>query len=57
MLEGSADIRFIQVMLGHESLVTTQIHTHVSISTLCQVHAQTHPAGKPEAEEKKKDER
>jgi integrase/recombinase XerD len=44
MLQGGADIRYIQAILGHESLATTQIYTHVSIGQLCQVHARTHPA-------------
>ncbi|MBX3431166.1 MAG: site-specific tyrosine recombinase XerC [Hyphomonadaceae bacterium] len=43
MLENGADIRFIQAMLGHESLHTTQIYTHVSIAKLAAVHAATHP--------------
>ena len=44
MLEDGADIRYIQALLGHESLATTQIYTHVSIGKLCEVHARTHPA-------------
>lgn len=44
MLEGGADIRFIQAMLGHEQLTTTQIYTRVSIEKLKEVHAKTHPA-------------
>jgi len=52
MLENGADIRHIQEILGHAKLETTQIYTHVSIRTLQQVHAATHPAeahGKGEA--------
>ena len=44
MHENGADIRFIQQMLGHEDLKTTQIYTQVAIRTLQQVHAATHPA-------------
>jgi integrase/recombinase XerD len=44
MHENGADIRFIQEILGHVKLETTQIYTHVSIRTLQQVHASTHPA-------------
>jgi integrase/recombinase XerD len=43
MLEGGADIRFIQAQLGHAELSTTQIHTQVSIRGLKEVHAATHP--------------
>ena len=44
MLEGGADIRFIQVLLGHAELSTTQIYTHVAIGKLIEIHAATHPA-------------
>lgn len=44
MLEGGADIRFIQEMLGHASVSTTQIYTQVSIRQLKAVHAMAHPA-------------
>ena len=44
MLENGADVRFIQALLGHESLRTTQIYTHVSITHLREVHERTHPA-------------
>lgn len=43
MLENGADIRFIQQMLGHARLDTTQIYTDVSIVQLREVHARTHP--------------
>ena len=46
MLENGADIRFIQAMLGHAQLSTTEIYTHVSIRKLLVVHANTHPAGR-----------
>jgi integrase/recombinase XerD len=44
MLEGGADIRFIQEMLGHANIETTQIYTHVSIDKLLAVHRATHPS-------------
>jgi len=44
MLENGADIRFIQAMLGHACLQTTEIYTHVSIDKLQEIHAATHPA-------------
>lgn len=44
MLEGGADIRYIQQMLGHAKLETTQIYTQVSIRRLKHVHTLTHPA-------------
>jgi integrase/recombinase XerD len=44
MLEGGADVRYIQQMLGHSRLETTEVYTHVSIRTLKAVHSATHPA-------------
>jgi integrase/recombinase XerD len=44
MLENGADIRFIQQMLGHAELSTTQIYTQVSIRKLKEIHTLTHPA-------------
>lgn len=44
MLENGAELRYIQAMLGHASVATTQIYTHVSIRQLQYVHASTHPA-------------
>jgi len=44
MLENGADIRFIQAMLGHADISTTQIYTQVSIRQLKEIHTATHPA-------------
>ncbi len=46
MLEGGADIRYIQEMLGHVELTTTQIYTRVSIRQLKAVHEASHPSAK-----------
>jgi integrase/recombinase XerD len=58
MLEGGADIRYIQQMLGHESLETTQLYTHVSVGKLKEIHTASHPGARlerkrrdPEAED------
>ena len=44
MLENGADVRYIQAMLGHVNLNTTQIYTQVSIKKLKEIHTATHPA-------------
>ena len=44
MLDNGADLRFIQMMLGHSELSTTEIYTHVSIEKLREIHTATHPA-------------
>jgi integrase/recombinase XerD len=44
MLEGGADIRYIQQFLGHADLNTTQLYTHVSIGALKAVHDRCHPS-------------
>jgi integrase/recombinase XerD len=46
MLQGGADVRYIQEMLGHERLDTTQVYTQVSIRTLKAIHNATHPAAR-----------
>ena len=44
MLENGADVRFVQAMLGHANLSTTQVYTHVAIRALKEIHTATHPA-------------
>lgn len=46
MLEGGADLRFIQQMLGHADLKTTEVYTRVSIQKLSAIHAATHPGAR-----------
>jgi integrase/recombinase XerD len=46
MLENGADLRYIQALLGHSTVKTTEIYTHVSIEALKAVHAATHPGAR-----------
>ncbi|WP_324011892.1 site-specific tyrosine recombinase XerD [Microbacterium sp. JZ37] len=43
LLQGGADVRVVQELLGHSSVATTQIYTHVTVDTLRDVYATSHP--------------
>ncbi|OSY35131.1 integrase/recombinase XerD [Pseudonocardia autotrophica] len=43
LLSGGADVRVVQELLGHSSVATTQVYTHVTVDTLREVYATAHP--------------
>jgi len=49
MLLSGADIRYVQEMLGHQHISSTQLYTHVAIGDLTRVYKKTHPAARGES--------
>ena len=46
LIKNGADIRSVQTLLGHSSLATTQIYTHLGLDELKDIHYKFHPHGK-----------
>jgi integrase/recombinase XerD len=53
LLEGGADLRVVQELLGHANIATTEIYTHVQTKRLQEIHARCHPRGAAELQRQK----